>query len=165
MKQGKENLQDLSSTFQPLKVKLSLPKMLQNQTDVLIIDDEVFLGETLKDLLEDEGYKVALATDGENGLNFLKENSCSVAIIDIVLPDISGLNILKSIKETKIDCLPIMLTAYATLETSIKALNEGAYAYIIKPYKVEEVKTTIRNALDQQRLSRESTITHREPSG
>lgn len=130
--------------------------MLQNQTDVLIIDDEVFLGETLKDLLEDEGYKVALATDGENGLKFLKENSCSVAIIDIVLPDISGLNILKSIKETKIDCLPIMLTAYATLETSIKALNEGAYAYIIKPYKVEEVKTTIRNALDQQRLSMEN---------
>lgn len=156
LKAKKKNSQNLSSISQPLKANPPYPKIIQNTADILIIDDEIYLGETLKDLLEDEGYKVALATNGEKGLKFLKENPCSVAIIDIVLPDTSGLNILKIIKEKGIDCLPIMLTAYATLETSIKALNEGAYAYIIKPYKVEEVKTTIRNAIEKQRLYREN---------
>ncbi len=60
-----------------------------------------------------------------------------------MLPDTSGLDILKEIKDKGIECLPIMLTAFATVETSIKALNEGAYAYIIKPYKIDEVKATI----------------------
>ncbi len=129
---------------------------MKDFTDVLIIDDEVYLGETLKDLLEDEGYTIALATNGEKGFKYLFENPCNAVIIDIVLPDMSGMDILKIIKEKHIDCIPIMLTAYATLETSIKALNEGAYAYIIKPYKIEEVKTTIRNALEKQKLSREN---------
>jgi len=160
LKLKKKDTQDLSSTYQPSKISLkSRKKATRGVTDIfdiLIIDDEVSLGETLKDLLEDEGYTVALAINGEQGFKYLFENSCSIAIIDIVLPDTSGMEILKTINERKIDSIPIMLTAYATIETSIKALNEGAYAYIIKPYKFEDVKTTIRNALEKQRLSREN---------
>ena len=142
---------------QPLKVK-SYPhnQRKDHLVDILIIDDEVYLCETLKDLLEDEGYSVAIATNGKEGLTFLMDHLCLVSIIDIMLPDTSGLDILKTINEKGIDCLPIMLTAFATLETTIKALNEGAYAYITKPYKVEEVKATIRNAIEKQRLSTEN---------
>jgi len=124
--------------------------------DILIIDDEIYQCETLKDLLEDEGYTVATATDGKAGLKFLDGNRCLVAIVDIMLPDTSGLEILKIIKHKGIDCLPIMLTAFATVETSINALNEGAYAYIVKPYKFDEVKATVRNAIEKQRLAQEN---------
>ncbi|MGA1794760.1 MAG: sigma 54-interacting transcriptional regulator, partial [bacterium] len=129
---------------------------MPSSLDILIIDDEIYQCETLKDLLEDEGYTVATATDGNTGLEFLDGNRCLVAIIDIMLPDTSGLDILKIIKHKGIDCLPIMLTAFATLETSINALNEGAYAYIVKPYKVDEVKATVRNAIEKQRLAHEN---------
>ncbi|MGA1843824.1 MAG: ATP-binding protein [bacterium] len=129
---------------------------MPSSLDILIIDDEIYQCETLKDLLEDEGYTVATATDGNTGLEFLDGNRCLVAIIDIMLPDTSGLDILKIIKYKGIDCLPIMLTAFATLETSINALNEGAYAYIVKPYKVDEVKATVRNAIEKQRLAHEN---------
>lgn len=129
---------------------------MEKFTDILIIDDEKYLGENMKDLLEEEGYSVALATNGAKGYKYLFNNCCGVAIIDIVLPDTSGMDILKTIREKELNCIPIMLTAYATLETSIKALNEGAYAYIIKPFKFEEVKTTIRNAIEKQRLSKEN---------
>ncbi|MGA1841069.1 MAG: ATP-binding protein [bacterium] len=146
----------LSSICRPLEVKTDQNNKSKNHIDILLIDDEVFLCETLKDLLEDEGYSVAIATNGKEGLRFLEEKPCLVAIVDIMLPDTSGLDILKEIKDKGIECLPIMLTAFATVETSIKALNEGAYAYIIKPYKIDEVKATIRNAIEKQRLSIEN---------
>ena len=118
--------------------------------DILLIDDEVFLCETLKDLLEDEGYSVAIATTGKEALTFLEKNLCLVAIIDIMLPDTSGLDILKTIKDKSVDCLPIMLTAFATVETSIKALNEGAYAYIIKPYKSDVIISKISKVIGKK---------------
>ncbi|MGA1874570.1 MAG: ATP-binding protein [bacterium] len=123
---------------------------------ILLVDDEPLFCETFQDILTKEGYEVTVAHLGEDALEELNRQTINVAIIDIHLPDRSGLDILKSIKTIHPDICSIMLTGYATVESSIKALNEGAFAYITKPYNIDEVKAIIRNAAEQQRLCQEN---------
>ena len=130
----------------------------QQSKKILLIDDEILFCETFKDIFSKEGLEIIIAHQGEKALEELAHQSISVAFIDINLPDISGLEILKIIKDNYPDTCAIMLTGHATLESSIKALNEGAYAYITKPYIIDEVKVIIRNAIEQQRLTSENRV-------
>lgn len=122
------------------------------KADILIVDDEIGVCQTIKDILEEEEYRVYLSQNGIDAIEKIKNNFFNVVIIDINLPDISGLEILKTIRALSLDIYSIMLTAAATIENSIKALNQGAYAYIVKPFQVELLKETIRRAIDEQRL-------------
>jgi|GEM_PF-2926328 len=123
---------------------------------ILLIDDEVFFCETFKDALADDGYELVVVHTGGEALRELSRQAIQVAIIDLQLPDMSGLDVLKTIRNSRLEVCSIMLTGHASMETAIKALNQGAYAYITKPYQVEEVRAIIRNAFEQQRLSREN---------
>ncbi|MCL6584777.1 MAG: response regulator [bacterium] len=123
---------------------------------ILLIDDEVFFCETFKDALADDGYELVVVHTGGEALRELSRQAIQVAIIDLQLPDMSGLDVLKTIRNSHLEVCSIMLTGHASMETAIKALNQGAYAYITKPYQVEEVRAIIRNAFEQQRLSREN---------
>ena len=122
------------------------------KANILIVDDEIGVCQTIKDILEDEGYSVDLALNGVEAIDKIERNDFNVTIIDINLPDISGLEILKTIRNMDSDLYSIMLTAAATIESSIKALNQGAYAYIVKPYEVELLKKTVKKAVDEQHL-------------
>ena len=122
------------------------------KANILIVDDEIGVCQTIKDILEDQGYKVDQVQTGVDAIEKIRDNPFNVTIIDINLPDISGLEILKTIRNMNRDLYSIMLTAAATIENSIKALNQGAYAYIVKPFEVEKLIETVKKAIDEQRL-------------
>jgi len=123
---------------------------------ILIVDDDQGMRETLSQILEEEDYLVGCAGSGKETLERIAQDFCNVALIDIKLPDMSGIELLAELKKTSPDTAAILITGYASIETSVEALNLGAEAYIIKPLNIEEVKTRICRALDRQRLVMEN---------
>jgi len=124
--------------------------------NILIIDDEVDLCQTLSELLEgEEGYKVSIVNSGKNGLAKIKEEVPDLVLLDIKMPEMDGIETLEKIKAIDKDILVIMLTAYQTVDTAVKAMKLGAYDYISKPFNYEELKITIKRALETRDLSQE----------
>ncbi len=127
------------------------------ETDsILVVEDEAGTRATLSAILEDAGYEVAGLEKGTEAQEMIRNHSFNVIITDIRLPDVGGLEILELAKEINPDVAVIMMTGYASIETAVNAVNEGAYAYFVKPINPDEIKTTITNALKQQRLSLEN---------
>ncbi len=126
--------------------------MTQEPAEILIVEDEAGMRKTLSGILEDAGHSVTDSETGSEALKRIRENPYDIVITDIRLPDVSGLEILEVAREVNPEAAVIMITGYASLETAVDAINEGAYAYFVKPVNIDEVKTTINNALKQQRL-------------
>ncbi|OYD17077.1 hypothetical protein CH333_01965 [candidate division WOR-3 bacterium JGI_Cruoil_03_44_89] len=122
---------------------------------LLVIDDDPALRETLSDIFQEKGYIVDIASTGREAIDKARQTRFNVALIDIMLPDMEGIELLPPLKEMHSDMAVIMITAYASVETAVRALNEGAFAYIIKPLNMDEVLATIREALVKHRLLRE----------
>jgi len=119
---------------------------------ILLTDDEPVILKTLSAAIEEMGYRVTTATNGEEALKLLRKQPCDIVIADIKLPDISGLEILEMAKELNPETAVIMITGHASLETAVNSINEGAYAYVLKPVDMNELETIIKNALREQRL-------------
>jgi len=128
-----------------------------NRVNILIVDDEVELSQSLSEMLkeEEEGYKVSVANSGKKGLVKIKEEVPDLVLLDIKMPEMDGIETLEKIKVIDKDILVIMLTAYQTVETAVKAMKLGAYDYISKPFNYEELKIIIKRALQTRDLSRE----------
>jgi len=128
-----------------------------SKISILIIDDEVELCQSLSEMLkeEEEGYKVSVANSGKEGLVKIKEEIPDLVLLDIKMPEMDGIETLEKIKTINKDILVIMLTAYQTVETAVKAMKLGAYDYIGKPFNYEELKIIIKRALQTRDLSRE----------
>jgi Nif-specific regulatory protein len=129
---------------------------------MLIIDDDQGSRETLRDIFEDEGFTIVTAQDGKSGLKALRKGRFQVALVDIKLPDIDGVSLIRRIRQQDPHLYIIMITAFATIENTIEALNRGAYSYFTKPLNIEEVKARIgkavqhyRNDEDRRRLALE----------
>lgn len=118
--------------------------------NILIIDDDPILRKTLADILRLKGYDVVLAASGMEGLALVRDNPVDVALIDIGLPDISGVEVLKKIKTDNPLMEVIILTGHATLDSAIDAANRGAFSYLIKPYDIEQLLLNIRRAFEKQ---------------
>jgi len=127
------------------------------KVSILIIDDEVELCQSLSEMLkeEEDGYKVSVANSGKKGLEKIKEEVPDLVLLDIKMPEMDGIETLEKIKAIDEDVLVIMLTAYQTVETAVKAMKLGAYDYISKPFNYEELKIIIKRALQIRDLSRE----------
>jgi len=130
--------------------------MMQETAKILVVEDEVGSRLTLCGILEDAGYEVTGVEKGTEALEVIKDGNFNVIITDIKLPDVGGMSVLELAKEINPDVAVIIMTGYASLETAVNAVNEGAYAYFVKPVNMDEMKTAIVNALRQQRLSREN---------
>jgi signal transduction histidine kinase len=130
--------------------------MMQEAAKILVVEDEVGSRLTLCGILEDAGYEVTGVEKGTEALEVIRDGNFNVIITDIRLPDVGGMLVLELAKEVNPDVAVIMMTGYASIETAINAVNEGAYAYFVKPVNIDEMKTTIVNALRQQKLSREN---------
>ncbi|MEE8168496.1 MAG: ATP-binding protein [Candidatus Hydrothermarchaeales archaeon] len=126
------------------------------EASLLIVDDAEGIRETLSDIFKEKGYGTDVAEDGRAAIEKVKKSFFNVVLLDIRLPDILGVEVLESLKEIRPDIEVIMITAYASLETSIEALNKGAYAYIMKPLNMGVVIATVKKALEKQRLSAEN---------
>ena len=129
---------------------------------ILLVEDEDTLRESLKRLFVREGYKVDAAASGEAGLEMAAQNSYNVIISDIILPGIDGLEMLSRIHEENPAQTFIVTTAYASLDTAVRALRIGAFDYVMKPIIHEEIKRVVRNAIRQKRLEKENIILRRQ---
>src|SRR5436305_10796414 len=124
---------------------------------ILIVDDEEVLRDVLETVLRREGFDVLLASSGEEALNVLDSSEeVDLVILDIMLPGISGIDTLRSIRVSTPSLPVIIITAFSSIDGAIEAMKHGAFHYIPKPFKNEEVVHTINKALTQRRLSREN---------
>jgi len=132
---------------------------------ILIIDDERSMCEFLAIMLKREGYRVKFANDPKEGITLAQNEAFDLAIIDIRMPGMDGLSVLREIKKVSPETIAIMITAYASTKTAVQAIKEGAYDYLTKPFKNnEEIKLVIHNALEKKRLQEENVILKRELS-
>ena len=119
---------------------------------VLVVDDELFVRELLMEFLSKQDFEVILAESGERALEITKSDPAQVALIDLKMPGMDGLKTMQEIKKIAPHTLVIILTGYPTIETSIEALRGGAYDYVVKPFKLNELKNAIDRALNEHRL-------------
>ncbi|MFH2145729.1 MAG: diguanylate cyclase [Candidatus Omnitrophota bacterium] len=125
---------------------------------ILLVDDEPVIRETLCSILREEGYTVFTAHTGKEAIRLAKESFFDVAIIDLKLPDVEGLNVLHDIKEHNPDICSILITAYPTTESAIQAVQEEAYEYITKPFDINHVKLVIKRGIEEKQLEIENKV-------
>ena len=130
--------------------------MTEENVHILIIEDDSGMRSTLSDILEQDGYKTTDFGTAKQALGWVMQNPFDVVIVDMMLPDMNGMALLEQIRLINPESAVIMMTGYASVETAIEAMKEGAYAYIIKPFNVNELKTVIKKALREMRLSLEN---------
>jgi DNA-binding NtrC family response regulator len=125
---------------------------------VLIIDDETFIRDNLRRILTQEGYVVHAASNGSEGIDLITREDINIVLLDLNLPDINGIEILKKIKSIAPDLLVIIITGYATVDSAVEALKLGAYDYIKKPFKADAIKLIVKLAIETQLLQREVNV-------
>jgi len=123
---------------------------------ILVVDDEKSMCDFLEIMLNKEGYEVTSATSGEKALELLDNNLYSMVLTDVKMPGVDGFEVLRKTKEVSPDTVVIMITAYGSPEGAVTAIKEGAYDYITKPFRVEEVKLTIKKSLERSILIKEN---------
>src|SRR6187549_3445205 len=123
---------------------------------VLVVDDEKFIRDIIADFLGMEGYIVRTAEDGTSAVNELERARYDMVISDLKMPRMGGLDLLKEVARTHPDTLTVIMTGFGTVETAIDAMKRGAYDYILKPFKVEEVVHIVQRGLEKRRLSAEN---------
>ncbi len=123
---------------------------------VLIVDDEKFIRDILADFLGMEGYVVRTAEDGAAALGELKNQAYDIVISDLKMPRMGGIELLDQISSAAPNALTVIMTGFGTVETAIDAMKRGAYDYILKPFKVEEVIHVVQRGIEKQRLAAEN---------
>ena len=129
---------------------------MSDKGTVLVVDDEEVMRDILGSLLTKEGYRVKLAASGEEGLEVGRAEPVDVAIVDVMLPDMSGIEVLDGLKRADPEMVVVMITAFASVETAITAMKMGAFDYITKPFKNDEVLVVVSNGAHQRRLVNEN---------
>ncbi len=124
--------------------------------NILVIEDDRAQREALQEILQQEGYEVETAPDGETGLQRLQEQGFDLVLTDMALPGLSGLDILKFLMQRQPHCLCIIITGYATVKNSVDAMRQGAYDYLPKPVDPQELRLIVHRALEHQRLQQEN---------
>ncbi|HUO76057.1 MAG TPA: sigma-54 dependent transcriptional regulator [Thermodesulfovibrionales bacterium] len=132
--------------------------MEEHKGKILVIEDEKNMREILKILLEGEGYKVSTATDGIEGIGWINREIFDLIITDIKMPGLDGFQVLKKAQELSPETLVIMITAFGTTESAIESMKLGAYDYLHKPFKIDEIRLVVKNALEKRKLRGEVSI-------
>lgn len=126
--------------------------MAADKFKILVTDDDIDLRELLTEAVGNWGYAVAIARDGDEALRKIRMERFDIVITDLMMPGMDGLTLLQRIKELDGDALVIIITGYATIETAVKAIDIGAYDYIAKPFRLDELMIVIKNACERLRL-------------
>jgi two-component system response regulator AtoC len=129
---------------------------------ILIVDDDEVMQETLSDVMRKGGYEIFSVTSGNEALAMIKKNVIDLVLLDMKLPDVDGLEVLKKIKASDTEILVIMMTAYSDVKTAVSAMKSGAYHYINKPFELEELKLLIEKGLETKSLINEVRRLHRQ---
>lgn len=123
---------------------------------ILIVDDEAAVRESLSSWFRDEGYEVDTADSARVALEKLARNTWDVFLLDIRMPGIDGLELQRKLREAEPDATVVIMTAYASVETAVEAMKQGAFDYIIKPFDPDDLEHTIRNAIERKKLVTEN---------
>ncbi len=129
---------------------------LLQKLKILIVDDDKKLLALLESLLLEEKHEVITCQSGLEAIKKCQEQHFDLLITDLMMPGASGIEVLKESRKNQPDCLVIIITGYASLETAVEAIREGAYDYITKPFKLEELKIVVNNAREKIGLIREN---------
>lgn len=127
-----------------------------SKENILIIDDEASIRSSLKGILEDEGFQVTTAETGEEGVEAIRNQNVDLVLLDIWLPKMSGVDVLKKIKTMEESPQVVMISGHGTIETAVRATKLGAHDFLEKPLSLEKVVLTVRNALKQKKLEEEN---------
>jgi DNA-binding NtrC family response regulator len=129
---------------------------------ILIVDDDENIRKALATILEEEGYQVDSAENAKQAIEKTNKNFYNLALIDIRLPDMEGIELLTKMRDTTPKMRKVIITGYPTLQNAIEAVNKGADAYIVKPFDIDEILKTIREQLkkqeDEKRYSQEKVV-------
>ncbi len=129
---------------------------MDEKKSILIVDDDESTRRSLSLILGKKGYETETAGTGQEALEKARERFFNVALLDINLPDVEGVELLMPLRKIHPDMIVFMITGYPSLETSVRTSLEGALAYITKPLNMDTVLTAVRKALEKQRLLRET---------
>ena len=129
---------------------------MEDAIRILVIDDDSTIADILKEFLSTDGRYVRACYNGKSAIDLLKKEPFDIIIVDLVMPDIGGEEVLKFAKRRYPDIVVIILTGHASVESAIMAIKEGAYDYIKKPCRLDEIGITIQNAIEKIKLNREN---------
>src|SRR5512137_1479813 len=129
---------------------------------ILVVDDEENFRHILSVILKKERYEVETASNGEEALQRISNATFDQVLCDIRMPGMDGLDFLKEVRKTEADANVIMMSAYGTLDTAVEAMKLGAYDYISKPFKPDEIILTLKKAEEREELRRENQLLRKE---
>jgi len=137
---------------------------LKNSIKILIVDDDLIVRDSMGNWLQEEGYKVDTIDNGHDGLEKIKTDSYDLAVVDIKMPGMDGIELLKLSKEIYPDLPILVMTAYASVDTAVQAMKDGAFDYIVKPFSATEVLARVRAVLRRAQVTgssyEQSIFTH-----
>jgi len=135
---------------------------VNNRANILVVDDEMGIREACKRALVREGYAVDLAEDGNLGLQKIKETSHDLILMDLMMPGIGGLDLIKKTNDIDPEIIIVVITGYATIETAVEATKRGAYDYLPKPFTPEALTALVQRGLEKRELRLEAQRLHHE---
>ena len=131
---------------------------MSRQANILVIDDEESMRDSCQQTLSRDGNRVEVAEDGSRGLAMLERESFDLVILDLKMPGLSGMEVLKKIRERDPEAMVIVITGYATVESAVEAMKRGAYDFIPKPFTPGSLRVIVRRALDRRELALENVL-------
>ncbi len=135
---------------------------MEREIRILVVDDEEIVRASLVDWLQEDGYQAESAENGFEALRMIRERPWDIAMVDLKMPKMDGLELLQKAKEISPDIQIIIITAYATVHTAVQAIKMGAYDYLIKPCDPEEISMLIKRLIESQMLAKEVTFLRKE---
>ncbi|MBL7075449.1 sigma-54-dependent Fis family transcriptional regulator [candidate division KSB1 bacterium] len=135
---------------------------IRETTRILVVDDELIMRESLSDWLREDGYGVEAVDNGYKALEKVKKERWDILLVDLKMPGIDGIEVMQRVKKINKGLPVVIITAYATVDTAVKAIKEGAYDYIVKPFNPEEIGLIIRNIIAHQNLIKENIYLRQE---
>jgi DNA-binding NtrC family response regulator len=131
---------------------------MKSKESILVVDDEEIVRESLAGWLEEDGYQVEVAADGPAAVAKLGQRAYAVLLVDLKMPGMDGLEVLTQARAVQPDASVIIMTAYATVDTAVRAMKQGAHDYLVKPFEPEELSAMVKKITQQQSLRRENLL-------
>ena len=135
---------------------------MEKSVNILVVDDEEIVRDSLSSWLEEDGYNVEAVESGKKALERLPAKVWDLMLVDLKMPGMDGIQLMEEVRKTHPDMLVIIMTAYATVDTAVKAMKKGAYDYFVKPFNPEDISLTIRKIVDHHKLVRENLFLRKE---
>jgi len=130
--------------------------MKERKERILIVDDEESLRAPLQIAFQSEGFEVSVASDGPEALQLLKEEAFHLLLTDLMMPKMNGIQLMEEARRVQPDLVVVLMTGFGTVETAVKALKGGAYDYVLKPFKLDEIMRAVKRGLEHQKLQAEN---------